>query len=208
MYKVYKITNKLSGKYYIGMTKQSLKKRFSQHKTNSKNGGKTYLSNALRKHGVENFEIEQLFEFENRADCCAKEIECISDNLNGYNLSKGGDTGFNMLEKSDKEIAAWRSALSKSRQNKQPALGMKHSDENKELFSKVSKEYWETQETYKWDDIKSYTYKEAKILFGISTTHYYRLKKQNGEQALSRSEAAKAGWNIKLNEQFRSNDPR
>ena len=49
MYKVYKIINKVNNKYYIGMTKQSLEKRFSQHKQNAKTGKSSYLYNAIRK---------------------------------------------------------------------------------------------------------------------------------------------------------------
>lgn len=201
MYKVYKITNKVNNKYYIGMTKQELRKRFSQHKTASKKESvKSYLYNAMKKYGVENFEIEQLFQFENREDCCNKEIECISQNLNGYNLAKGGEIGFSMLTKSEEEISEWKESLSKSREGRKPALDMKHTEENKLLFSKVSKEYWDSQETYNWEEIKNYSHIEAKKKFGISTTHYYRLKKQNGEKSLNRSEAAKQGWkNLKNN---------
>lgn len=189
------------------MTKQNINKRFSQHKTSSKKADvKNYLYNAMKKHGIENFIIEQLFEFETKEECCNKEIELISENLEGYNLAKGGETGFNMLEKSDEEIENWKKALSKSRAGKKPALGMKHSDENKILFSKVSKEYWDSQETYNWDDMKDLTYKEAINKFGISQTHYYRLKKAAGVQSMNRSDAAKAGWkNIKLSD-AESND--
>lgn len=207
MYRVYKITNKINNKYYIGMTKQELGKRFSQHKTASKRAStKSYLYNAMKKYGVENFEIEQLFQFENREDCCNKEIECISKNLDGYNLAKGGEIGFSMLSKSEEEISEWKESLSKSRKGKRPALGMKHTEENKLLFSKVSKEYWASQETYNWEEIKEYSHREAKEKFGISTTHYYRLKKQNGEKPLNRSEAAKQGWKNLKNNNLENND--
>ena len=47
MYKVYKIVNKVNGKYYIGMTKQTLIKRFSQHKQNEKRVKNTYQYNEI-----------------------------------------------------------------------------------------------------------------------------------------------------------------
>ena len=75
-------------------------------------------------------------------------------------------------------IKNWKKKLSKSRKGRKPALGMKHSKENKILFSKISNEYWGTQITYKWEDFKHLSHKEAKKQFGISTTHYYRLKKR------------------------------
>lgn len=152
----------------------------------------------MRKYGKENFIIEQLFEYDFKEECCLKEIELIAENINGYNLAKGGETGFSMLEKSEEEIAERRKNLREGRKGRKPALGMKHAEENKKLFSKVSRECWDTQETYNWENMKDYTYKEAMEKFGISQTHYYRLKKAAGVSSMNRSDAAKAGWeNIK-----------
>lgn len=195
MYKVYKIINRVNNKYYIGMTKQTLGKRFSQHKQNAKIGKITYLYNAIRKYGEDNFEIELLCEYSNKKECCESEIEYISKNIDGYNLASGGEGGFVV-----QNIESWKEKLSEARKGKTPFLGSSHSDETKNKCSEASKQYWESQDTYKWDDIKEYSHKEAKEKFGISTTHYYRLKKQNGETSLNRVDAAKKGWeNKKLN---------
>lgn len=203
MYKVYKIVNKVNGKYYIGMTKQTLIKRFSQHKQNAKIGKNTYLYNAIRKYGNDNFEIELLLECSNKEECCVLEIEYISKNKNGYNLAPGGEGGFVV-----QDIESWKCKLKESRKDKTPFLGKTHSEETKKKCSEVSKLYWDSQQTYNWEDIKEYSYKEAKEKFGISTTHYYRLKNKSEEKPLSRSDAAKRGWEIKkLNQQqFGSNE--
>ena len=203
MYKVYKIVNKVNGKYYIGMTKQTLIKRFSQHKQNAKMGKNTYLYNAIRKYGNDNFEIELLLECSNKEECCNLEIEYISKNKNGYNLAPGGEGGFVV-----QDIKSWKCKLKESRKDKTPFLGKTHSEEAKKKCSEASKLYWDSQQTYSWEDIKKYSYKEAKEKFGISTTHYYRLKNKSEEKPLSRSDAAKKGWEIKkLNQQqFESNE--
>ena len=203
MYKVYKIVNKVNGKYYIGMTKQTLIKRFSQHKQNAKMGKNTYLYNAIRKYGNDNFEIELLLECSNKEECCNLEIEYISKNKNGYNLAPGGEGGFVV-----QDIKSWKCKLKESRKDKTPFLGKTHSEEAKKKCSEASKLYWGSQQTYSWEDIKKYSYKEAKEKFGISTTHYYRLKNKSEEKPLSRSDAAKKGWEIKkLNQQqFESNE--
>lgn len=203
MYKVYKIVNKVNGKYYIGMTKQTLIKRFSQHKQNAKMGKNTYLYNAIRKYGNDNFEIELLLECSNKEECCNLEIEYISKNKNGYNLAPGGEGGFIV-----QDIKSWKCKLKESRKDKTPFLGKTHSEEAKKKCSEASKLYWGSQQTYSWEDIKEYSYKEAKEKFGISTTHYYRLKNKSEEKPLSRSDAAKKGWEIKkLNQQqFESNE--
>ena len=57
---IYKITNKVNGKIYIGRTKNSLKARFKDHC--SKNSACVAISNAIKKYGKESFKIEPLFE--------------------------------------------------------------------------------------------------------------------------------------------------
>ena len=56
---IYKITNDINGKIYIGKTLNSLEHRFNEHKRASR---KKYCENrplysAMRKYGVENFSI-------------------------------------------------------------------------------------------------------------------------------------------------------
>lgn len=189
MYKVYKVTNILNNKSYIGMTKQSLDKRFSQHKQAAKRGVKTLLYNAIRKYGTNNFIIELISEHSNKKECINQEIYHISKNINGYNIASGGEGGFVV-----QNIEEWKQKLSKSRKGRTPAVGLKHSNVVKKVCREASIKYWKTQNTYTWEEIKNYSYKEAKEKFGISITHYYRLKKQNGEKALDRSTAAKEGW--------------
>lgn len=88
-YKVYKITNRLNGKIYIGQTKQSLEKRFMQHlHTNSP------LGQAMRQCGTDNFTIEVIEECENQEQLNEREkfwIKVLNCKVpNGYNLADGG----------------------------------------------------------------------------------------------------------------------
>jgi len=50
IYKIYKITSPQTDKIYIGSTKQQLKHRFSNHKSDAKNKGKYYSSFDLIKN--------------------------------------------------------------------------------------------------------------------------------------------------------------
>jgi group I intron endonuclease len=180
MYKLYKIVNKINNHAYIGMTKQSLEKRFSQHKNCANNlKKKTIFYDAMRSYGVNNFEIFLISTFIDKTSCEKAEIQSIKE-IGYYNMAKGGNGGFVV-----KDVDKWKLKLSKSRKNKKPALGMRHTQENKKLFSEVSKKYWETQSTYNWEEFKDLTHKEAKEKFGISTTHYYRLKNGLGVTPLS-----------------------
>lgn len=178
MYKLYHIINKLNNHYYIGITKNSLDRRFSSHKYCVNSNRKTSYNDAMRKYGIDNFYIVLKDLFDNKEDCFNAEILAIKTaTLNGdiiYNLSKGGEGGFFVSD-----IESWKSKLRVARKGKKPALGMKHSPENKKLFSTCSekrfgglgKKYTNIQEILKLP------YKDAIQLYGISQTHYYRLKK-------------------------------
>lgn len=92
---IYKITNKLNSKIYIGQTIQSLQKRWSHH-CNDKKRCCRKLANAIVKYGPENFTIEQIDVACTREELDVKEIYWIKhyDSMNpdkGYNLLGGGN---------------------------------------------------------------------------------------------------------------------
>lgn len=91
---IYKITNTLNNKVYIGQTTKSLQKRFTQHKNNS---NKSYFSQivlykAFNKYGIENFSFEQIEEVPNELldDREKYWIEYYDSYFNGYNSTLGG----------------------------------------------------------------------------------------------------------------------
>ena len=93
---------------------------------------------------------------------------------------KGDGANQKKITKSKAKIAK---KLKEQRKGRTPALGMKHTDESKKISSEVSNKYWDTQDTFarnpeKVEAILQLSHKEAKLQFGISTTHYYRLKKR------------------------------
>ena len=90
---IYKITNKVNGKCYIGQS-INIKKRLSQHKS------QTYrnihinkiLYQAIKKYGIENFTFDIIEKCEtNSLDDREKYwIEYYDSYNNGYNGTKGG----------------------------------------------------------------------------------------------------------------------
>jgi len=58
---IYKITNTLNQKVYIGQTKRKVGIRFKEHMAHSKEKS-TYLAHAINKYGVLNFKVEVLEE--------------------------------------------------------------------------------------------------------------------------------------------------
>lgn len=93
---IYKITNKVNNKSYIGQTRYTVEFRWRQHQHKK---DKTYLHNAIHKYGIENFTVETLEECEFE-DLNSREIFNIAkyDTFrNGYNMTIGGDGNRRLL---------------------------------------------------------------------------------------------------------------
>jgi group I intron endonuclease len=91
---VYKLTSP-SNKIYIGITKQSIKKRLNDHVSESKRKTRK-INNAFKKYPLKDWVVEIIFEHENFEIIKQKEIELIAfyDSVkSGYNSSIGGEGG-------------------------------------------------------------------------------------------------------------------
>lgn len=103
-YTIYKITNKIDNKIYIG-----------KHQTKDLNdgymGSGKKLKRAINKYGIENFEKEILFQFDSEIDMNAKEAELVTEEFclreDTYNLCVGGQGGFSYIN-SNPELVAKR----------------------------------------------------------------------------------------------------
>lgn len=136
-YRIYKITNKINGKCYIGWTSWPIIKRFTAHKVLSKlkprDCPKFY--NAIRKYGIDNFSHEEIFSCSCKPLSCYLEIHYIKlyDSIkNGYNIEPGG-TGHSMSEETKKKLSDFRKGKFTGKDN--PFYGRHHTEENKRLSS-------------------------------------------------------------------------
>ena len=96
---IYKITNNINGKIYIGKTKHSIEYRYNEHLKNARLGVKyvSYLYRAMNEYGTENFSVAEI-------ECCdidvldererfwIKELRS-QDSKVGYNIQEGGNGG-------------------------------------------------------------------------------------------------------------------
>ena len=97
---IYKITNKLNNKCYIGQTSETLEKRVKRHFGYQCKENDTKFYRAIRKYGKDNFCFEQIDESDNQDELDEKEVYWIHfyDSVNnGYNSKDdkgkcGGDT--------------------------------------------------------------------------------------------------------------------
>ena len=103
MHVIYLITNIIDGKYYVGKTCASLKRRWNDHRSlnrrtfpDGKYKSNTYLSRSMRKYGNENFIIEEIGRaptLKTANDLERLWISCLRsfDPTVGYNSTFGGD---------------------------------------------------------------------------------------------------------------------
>jgi group I intron endonuclease len=136
MAEVYKITNNLTNKSYIGYTSKSSNQRLDEHlkdalKYNKNCNRKFY--NAIRKYGKDAWSLEILIANIDVSLAKEKEIEMIEvfDTYNtGYNSTRGGDgnNGIIMSEESNQKRSLALKGIPKTYNRMKDK---KHSDESK-----------------------------------------------------------------------------
>lgn len=99
---IYKVTNQVNGKIYIGQTRTDLTKRKKSHLqvANSKRIKKYLFQHAIAKYGEKEFTWEIIDQAVSRDELNEKEISWIaffdSTGENGYNLRPGGNSNANL----------------------------------------------------------------------------------------------------------------
>lgn len=132
---IYKATNKINEKKYIGQTVFDLEHRKSGHIRSvlHKDTG-MYFHKALKKYGVDNFDWETLHECNTIDELNRLEIFYIKHYNtfgNGYNLNSGGSNALHSDETKQK--------IAKANIGNQRALGYHHSEETKREMSRTRK---------------------------------------------------------------------
>lgn len=128
-YYVYKITNKINGKIYIGFhgcVCDFLEDNYY--------GSGCLIKKALKKYGKENFEREVLFSYDSEEEAKGKEREIVNEDFlkqdNVYNVALGGYGGGLIGETN-------------------PFYGKKHTDKTLQILSDKGKERTHTEESKK-----------------------------------------------------------
>lgn len=93
MYSIYRITNNVNNKSYIGITHKP-ERRWQQHKTSSRSGSKQHIHAAMRKYGIESFSFEVIATCDDFEVAMTQEepryIEMYEAYTKGYNMVPGG----------------------------------------------------------------------------------------------------------------------
>lgn len=94
---IYKATNQINNKIYIGQTIKPLEARANEHKYDSKRNNYAF-PNAIKKYGFENFTWEIIETCSSQEELDNSEIKWIkyfdsTNNQIGYNIAQGGNPG-------------------------------------------------------------------------------------------------------------------
>jgi group I intron endonuclease len=160
---VYKITNLINGKIYIGITSRSLKTRMTEHMKPSRSA-RSRIGAAIKCHGKDAFKMSLILECATFDEAKAEERRLIALLKPDYNLTEGGD-GFLGGKHSPEQRAKWsverrgkpgksyrmseaaKRALSEKRKGKRTGLpaGWKHKPESIEKMRQATRGqpgYW------------------------------------------------------------------
>lgn len=140
----YLVTNKVNGKRYIGISSVSLKRRWYHHLTLARCGKRKSLMHlAIKKHGPDNFSIEEIACAKSWEDLLEAEQVLIAQygtfygDGRGYNMTRGGDgtPGYLYTETTREKIGAAQRgkivSLETREKQRKAKLGRKLTEEHK-----------------------------------------------------------------------------
>ena len=136
---IYKMTNKVNGKVYIGQTTRELDERTKEHIRHNE----IIVDKAIQKYGIENFTVEQIDLAENIDELNQKEMywiehyDCITPK--GYNQCYGGNNtcGYHHKEESKQKMSIKKSQNYIGEGN--PFYNKTHSEESRKKMSEARK---------------------------------------------------------------------
>lgn len=136
---IYKLTNKITGKVYIGQTVRGLEERMQEHYRHDT----IIVDKAIQKYGKDSFDVEiidradTIEELNQKEQFWIRHYDCITPK--GYNQCFGGDNtmGYHHREESKQAMSEAKKEIYIAEGN--PFYGKTHSDEVKERMSEQRK---------------------------------------------------------------------
>ena len=127
---IYKITNTINGKVYIGQVyNKSIQARFERHIKEASQNHSMHIDRAIYKYGKDNFMVEQIDEANSLSELNEKERYWIkfynsTNKTFGYNLTPGGDGGNTYLNKTKEELDEIKRKISIANSGKNNAMSV------------------------------------------------------------------------------------
>lgn len=148
MYTVYKHTNKINNKVYIGITGRKAELRWCKGigYRPKKTTHVAYFYNAILKYGWDSFDHEILYSSLTKEEAELKEIALIysyQSNVRvfGYNIDSGGNSRGKLSEETKKKVSeSWNiNKEERSRRISEGKKGIKFTDEHRKNLSEAKK---------------------------------------------------------------------
>ena len=208
---IYKITNSVNGKIYIGKTFKTPELRFRVHSR-----GYFAISRAIKKYGLSNFTLSVIDNADNPAELSCKETMWIelfgSFGPRGYNLTVGGEgvLGLKFSEESRKKLSeshrgqiAWnkgkpfsiesRRRMSESHKNQKPRKGYKTTPEQRKRNSESHMGIGHTKEScHKISEGLKVAYRNGERQLGMK--HRRWINCGSAERVISANDTLPSGW--------------
>lgn len=186
-YLIYLITNLVNGKLYVGRTIKTLKKRWQEHITASRNP-KYAINFAIAKYGPENFKIEVIEQGLDFHQMIEKEgfyikyYNSIVDN--GYNLViNDTNGGYEFISESTQKKLTIAAHNCERKNSSSDGAGIKYKSQNKKspwlaylcIKDKFYSKYFQTkEEAVEWRDLLCcYFYREQANIHNIDKKDWY-----------------------------------
>lgn len=146
IYTIYRITNSVNGKVYIGFTSKTPEVRWKQHikiGKNTKDDNHEYIHRAMNKYGVDKFVFDAIYQSTD-GDHCLKVMEShfikeYGSFGTGYNLTQGGEKP--PSQKGVKKTAEHRAKIAAAHKGK-TQIGTPHTEEHKTRLKERMSQLW------------------------------------------------------------------
>lgn len=144
-YFVYRATNKLNNKSYIGITKD-FQYRHYRHFLDTGNGSQLHFHRALRKYGEDAFEWTILYRCSDEHSASIIEQQCVKfydSYTNGYNMTTGGQRGWKKVtaEETKRKLSAlYKGKSFEERHGTERAAEIKHKQSSAHKGKQVSQD--------------------------------------------------------------------
>lgn len=148
-WEIYKVTNTLNGKSYVGLTTKGAKVRFAEHVDGAKKGtGSWKFASALRKHDLASWSVEVVDFAFSKEEAIQKEREWIAslDTFRtGYNSTLGGEGAEGYRWRNDQKLHASENSYERTPDHREKQREVLISNREKINLTRKTDAYREAQ---------------------------------------------------------------
>lgn len=123
MYYIYKITNSVNNKIYVGKSTRPVNERFKRHIRDALNhpNSRIHIQRAINKYGADKFQCQEIDTAKTLEELSLKEmywIKTLDSYKNGYNMTVGGEGGDTYSKLSENQLSDIKNKISLSNKGK------------------------------------------------------------------------------------------